>query len=86
MGPLAERWRSFGWAAREVDGHDVTELARQLATAPWEPGRPSVLIAHTVKGNGIPFLAGRAASHYVRLSERNHARARAALHATDTAR
>ncbi|MFD8063224.1 transketolase [Streptomyces cyaneofuscatus] len=82
MEPLAERWRSFGWAVRDVDGHDADGLAGHLAAAPWEPGRPSVLIARTVKGQGLPFLAGRAASHYVTLSERNHARALGALRTT----
>jgi transketolase len=85
MEPLADRWRGFGWAVRDVDGHDATQLADHLAAAPWEPGRPSVLIARTVKGHGLPFLAGRASSHYVTLSERNHARAIAALRTTDTA-
>ncbi|MFR9673247.1 transketolase [Streptomyces sp. TR06-5] len=83
MGNLAERWRSFGWSVREADGHDADGLAEHLAGAPWEPGRPSVLIARTVKGQGLPFLAGRAASHYVTLSERNHARAMGALRRTD---
>ncbi|MFY1636533.1 transketolase [Solwaraspora sp. WMMB335] len=86
MEPLADRWRGFGWSVREADGHDADALAAHLAAAPWEPGRPSVLIARTVKGHGLPFLAGRAASHYMTLSERNHARATAALHATDAVR
>jgi transketolase len=86
MEPLAERWRSFGWAVRDVDGHDASRLAGHLAAAPWEPGRPSVLIARTVKGHGIGFLAGRADSHYLTLSPRNHARARAALAVTEAAR
>lgn len=79
MEPLAERWRSFGWAVREVDGHDPYQLASHLDAAPWEPGKPSVLIARTVKGHGLPFLAGRSASHYLTLSPRNHARAIRAL-------
>jgi transketolase len=85
MEPLADRWRSFGWAVRDVEGHDADGLAGHLAAAPWEPGKPSVLIARTVKGHGVPFLAGRAANHYVKLSPRNHARAIAALRTTDTA-
>lgn len=85
MEPLAERWRGFGWAVRDVDGHDASRLADHLAAAPWEPGKPSVLIARTVKGNGLPFLAGRVASHYVTLSERNHARAIRALQTADAA-
>jgi transketolase len=86
MEPLADHWRGFGWAVREADGHDADAVAGHLAAAPWEPGKPSVLIARTVKGHGLPFLAGRAASHYVTLSERNHARAVAALRQMDTAR
>ncbi|MEU3859316.1 transketolase [Streptomyces sp. NPDC028722] len=84
MEPLADRWRSFGWAVRDVDGHDPERLAEHLSAAPWEPGKPSVLIARTVKGHGLPFLAGRPASHYVTLSARNHARAVRALRDTDT--
>jgi transketolase len=77
--PLAERWSSFGWEVREVAGHDVAEVAKTLADAPWAAGRPSVLIARTTKGEGVPFLAGKVSSHYVKLSEKYHARARAAL-------
>ncbi len=77
--PLADRWRSFGWAVRESPGHDSGTLADLLASAPWEPGRPSVLIASTTKGFGVPFAAGRVQSHFVNLTERQHARAMAAL-------
>lgn len=83
MEPLADRWRSFGWAVRDVDGHAPDQLADHLNAAPWEPGKPSVLIARTVKGQGLPFLAGRSASHYVTLSPRNHARAVRALRAPE---
>ncbi|HEX8007975.1 MAG TPA: transketolase, partial [Trebonia sp.] len=51
--PLADRWRSFGWAAREVDGHDHGALVDALSSAPWAAGRPSVLVASTVKGQGV---------------------------------
>lgn len=77
--PLADRWRAFGWSVREMDGHDPAALAAALSAAPWEPGRPSVLIARTEKGHGIPFIAGRPASHFVKLNERLLARTRAAL-------
>ncbi|WP_329454049.1 transketolase [Streptomyces sp. NBC_01497] len=79
MEPLADRWRSFGWAVREFDGHDLGELTEALGSAPWEPGRPSVVIARTTKGHGLPFLEGRPACHYVTFSERNLAKARAVL-------
>ncbi len=85
MEPLADRWRSFGWAVRDVNGHDPAGVADHLDAVPWEPGKPSVLITRTVKGQGLPFLAGSGASHYVTLSPRSHARAVRALRATDVA-
>jgi len=77
--PLAQRWRSFGWAVREVPGHDLDALVSALRSAPWEPDRPSVLIADTTKGAGLPFIAGTAHSHFAALTPRQLARARAAL-------
>jgi len=62
--PLADKLAAFGWAVREVDGHDLDALERTLATAPWTPGRPSVLIAHTVKGKGVSFMEDRVEWHY----------------------
>ena len=46
--PLADKFRAFRWAVREVDGHDHKAIHALLATVPWEPGRPSCLIAHTI--------------------------------------
>jgi transketolase len=77
--PLAERWRSFGWSALEVDGHDLGGLLAAFAAAEAEPGRPAVLIARTVKGRGLPFIEDRKESHYARLGERQHRRAMTAL-------
>jgi transketolase len=48
--PLAEKARAFGWSVREVDGHDHVELTDALVASPWEAGKPSFLIAHTIKG------------------------------------
>jgi transketolase len=77
--PLADRWRAFGWAVREVDGHDPGAL-RNVFLAP-EPDRPVVVLARTVKGQGLPFIQGRPESHFARLTERQHARALAVLRA-----
>lgn len=77
--PLAERWRSFGWTVREAPGHDLAALIGALRETPWQPGRPSVLIAHTTKGAGVGFVADKVQSHYVRFNERQQARARAAV-------
>lgn len=62
--PLAEKWRAFGWSAREVDGHDPAALAEALGAVPFEPGKPSCLVAHTVKGRGVSFMEGELAWHY----------------------
>jgi transketolase len=77
--PLADRWRSFGWAAREVDGHDLTGLIKTLGELPASTGQPTVLIARTVKGRGVPMLEDRKKSHYVKLTPPLHARALAGL-------
>jgi transketolase len=62
--PLAAKWRAFGWSVREIDGHDHTQIATALREAPTEPGRPTVIIAHTVKGKGVSFMEGELAWHY----------------------
>jgi transketolase len=62
--PLADKLQAFGWAVREVDGHDHTALAELLDSAPWDSGKPSFLIAHTVKGKGVSFMENRVEWHY----------------------
>lgn len=62
--PFAAKWAAFGWAAKEIDGHDVGEIERVLSGVPFEPGRPSCIIAHTVKGKGISFMEDRLLWHY----------------------
>jgi transketolase len=73
--PLAERWRSFGWTACPTDGHDLAGLVTALHAAPPEPGKPTVVIARTVKGSGLPAVAGQVRSHYARLGDRQRERA-----------
>lgn len=62
--PLAEKFRAFGWAVHESDGHDHNGLAELLGSTPWVPGKPSVLIAHTVKGKGVSFMEHQVDWHY----------------------
>jgi len=52
--PLADKWRAFGFAVEEVNGHDVEALHSVLKRLPFTDGRPSAVICHTVKGKGIP--------------------------------
>jgi transketolase len=62
--PLAERWRSFGWAVREVDGHDTNDLIETFRALPFEEGRPNCVIAHTQKGRGVSFMEDRVEWHH----------------------
>jgi transketolase len=64
LDPLAAKWRAFGWAVREVDGHDHAQIAEALGALPFEPGKPSAIIAHTIKGKGVSFMEGQLAWHY----------------------
>lgn len=64
MEPLADRWRSFGFAVREVDGHDHGVLLDTFGSLPFEPGKPSCLIAHTTKGKGVSFAENQPAWHH----------------------
>ena len=77
--PLAARWSAFGWDVVTVDGHDVTALADALGSTPTTPGRPTVLLARTVKGRGIDFIEGKTRSHFAKLGAEQQARAMAAL-------
>jgi len=54
--PFADKWRAFGWEAREVDGHDFNALREAFAAASAERARPGVVLAHTVKGKGVSFV------------------------------
>jgi transketolase len=62
--PLADKWRAFNWAVREIDGHNVNEIATSLSAVPFEKGRPTCVIAHTVKGKGVSFMEDRLLWHY----------------------
>jgi transketolase len=64
LGPLADKWRSFGWWATEVDGHDVEAIAAGLRAEGAPAGQPRVVIAHTVKGKGVDFMEDKLAWHY----------------------
>ena len=62
--PLLDKWRAFGFAADEVDGHDVNALRALFKRLPLASDKPSALICHTVKGKGIPFAEGDANWHH----------------------
>jgi transketolase len=54
--PLADKWRAFGWHTAEADGHDTPSVIAALQSLQQVQDRPSILIAHTVKGKGVSFV------------------------------
>jgi len=64
LDPLAAKWEAFGWHAQEIDGHDFASIASALAAARVETNRPSVIVAHTVKGKGVSFMEDNNNWHY----------------------
>jgi transketolase len=66
--PFAIRWEAFGWSVREVDGHNADEIARALHETPFQPGKPSVLIADTIKGRGVSFMENQPNYHRANIS------------------
>jgi len=62
--PLAEKWRAFGWAVREIDGHAIEAIVEGCERVPFERGSPSCIIAHTVKGKGVSFMEDDLLWHY----------------------
>ena len=53
--PALDKWRAFGWAVREIDGHDMDQIVSALDDLPYVEDKPSMIIAHTVKGKGVSF-------------------------------
>jgi transketolase len=73
--PLALKWLAFGWAIQEIDGHDLAAIDDALRRTPFKADRPSVIIAHTVKGKGVSFMEGRLEWHYKAPNDEQLARA-----------
>ena len=61
--PLAARWRAFGWHVLTVDGHDVVEILDALEKARQTRGRPTMILARTIKGKGISLMEGKEGWH-----------------------
>jgi len=61
--PLADKYRSFGWEVIEIDGHNIEEILEALDKAEGIKGKPTVIIAHTIKGKGVDFMEDQAGWH-----------------------
>src|SRR5665647_178193 len=62
--PLDERWRSFGWSVRTINGHNIGSIITNVMQAPFEKGKPSLIIADTIKSKGLSFAEGKLNYHY----------------------
>ncbi len=61
---LRKKYEACGWSVRECDGHNVRDIRETLRDTPFEKGKPSFIIAHTIKGRGISFMEGEASWHH----------------------
>ena len=62
--PLAEKWKSFGWSVKEIDGNSMEEIVNVLTSVPFERDKPSLIIAHTTKGKGVDEMENLAKWHH----------------------
>jgi len=68
LGDLRQKMEAFGWAVREIDGHDITAILNTLSAVPFEPKKPSAIIAKTVKGKGVSFMENTCEWHHKEVS------------------
>jgi transketolase len=72
---LAEKFKSFGWLVKEVDGHNIADIVKALDQLPTGKGKPVVVIANTIKGKGIASLENKLESHYSSLNKEQYQKA-----------
>ena len=81
--PLIDKLQAFGWSVRELDGHNHTQLQESLSAVPWEGGKPSAILAHTIKGKGVSFMENSVEWHYRSPNSEQLAQALEELEAVD---
>jgi len=64
LNPLRDKWQSFGWETREINGNDIKQVLENMRAIPFSKNKPSAIIAHTTKGKGISFMENKAIWHY----------------------
>ena len=62
--PFVDKWKSFGWEVKEVNGHNFKDMEKVFKTVPFKKNKPSIIIAHTIKGKGISFMENKLEWHY----------------------
>jgi transketolase len=73
--PIASKWSSFGWHSIEIDGHDLLEICNALDEAETIKGKPTIIIARTIKGKGVSFIEDRFEFHNAALDQNQWERA-----------
>lgn len=61
--PIVDKWKSFGWHVIDIDGHNINQIADALDKAETTQGKPTMIVARTVKGKGVSFFEGQAKYH-----------------------
>lgn len=74
--PLADKFRAFGYAVRELDGNDTQALMDAFSSTPFEAGKPNLVLAHTVKGKGVSFIENVVKWHHRVPTDEEYASAR----------
>lgn len=82
LDPLSQRWSAFGWAVKEIDGHNMAQICEALDWATTINHSPQVIIANTVKGKGVSFIENQAGFHNAPLTDEQAATAMAEIQAT----
>ncbi len=82
MEPFAAKLRDFRWAVRTIDGHNYTQIESALSCLPLEPGKPSWILARTIKGKPISWMENTVACHYGAVNDEQLAQALKELEAT----
>jgi len=73
--PFVKKWQDFGWEVNEINGHNFSEIENIFRKIPFQEGKPSLVIAHTIKGKGISFLEDTLLSHYKYFTEEEYQKA-----------
>ena len=76
---IKEKWEAFGWNAIEIDGHDMRQILEALDAAKACKGKPTAIIANTIKGKGFSFAEGKAAYHNAAMTEDEYKQALATI-------
>ncbi|MGA2513081.1 MAG: transketolase [Candidatus Limnocylindrales bacterium] len=77
--PILPKWQAFGWHCQEIDGHDIEQILEAIRIAQAETNAPSMILAHTIKGKGVPFMEGNNSWHKRVLTDADLSDALAAL-------